>query len=168
MEEENKTEVTAEVKEEPAAGEVRDPQGLLKSYNQLKEDIKSVREQLASLQSEKDSLASAKDKLEDAVKNDVWKQRALASEIKGSLEKQGLRDAERLMKYVGTEGLDFNEEGKLVGLDDRLKTLKSDLPEIFDPRRRAGGRADIFAKSVAEPQSDPLRESVRAAISPQG
>lgn len=139
-----------------ASTEIRDPEGLLKAYEQAKADLVSLRTENKELKSQIETATSQEVDSE-------WKTKALLAETKLALNAQGIKDVDRLIKYVGTEGLDFNEEGAVVGLDDRLKTLRTDLPEIFDAKRRVGS-ADIFADNAANVTVDPIREQVRRAL----
>ena len=129
-----------EVKEE-----VKNPEAVLAELRRAQEDLKKVRAELKDAQTERDSAVQ---KLESN-SPDEWRKRALTAETKLALHNQGIKDADRLMPYVGTEGLDFDEDGKVVGLDERLTKLKADLPEIFDPKVRAGGKGEIFADTPA-------------------
>ena len=137
--------------------EVRDPAGLLSAYNNLKEEIKRI-------SAERDSLNKEKEALVQAANDDVWRTRALSAEIKSELSNKGLKDADRLIKILGTDGVDFDEEGKVTGLDDRLKAATKDYPELFDPKVRAGGKADAHANTPAESKTDPFRDAVHNAI----
>lgn len=139
--------------------EIKDPAAVLAELRRAQEDLKSLRAEHAQLQSD---LESAR----EAVKApDEWKSRAINAETKLALNAQGIKDTDRLMKYVGTDGLDFDaESGKLTGLDERMKQLRADLPEIFDPKRRVGGKADAFADKPAAAKENPLREQVRMAL----
>lgn len=119
--------------------EIRDPEGLLKAYEQAKADLVSLRNENKTLSEKVESLSG------DAMRN-----RALTAETKLALQAQGIKDVDRLMPYIGTDGLDFDENGAVVGLDDRLSNLRKDLPEVFDPKVRAGGKADIFANDSVE------------------
>lgn len=114
--------------------EIKDPQGLLKAYNQAKADIVALREENKSLKSQVETEVP-----------DQWKAKALAAEIKSAIKDLGVKNAERLLPLIGTEGIDFDESGKVTGLTARINALKADLPELFDPKHRVGGRADIFA-----------------------
>ena len=134
--------------------EIKDPAGLLAAYTKAKEDLVNLRNENKALQKQ----------LED-VNTDEFRARALKAETKLALQAQGVKDVDRLMPYIGTEGLDFAEDGTVKGLDERLKGLQKDLPEIFDPKRRAGGKADIFADGAPEQKRDPLKEAVHAALS---
>lgn len=133
--------------------EVQNPEAVLAELRRAQEDLKGLRAELKSLEAAKTEAESALETLRSAGP-DEWKVKALLAETKVALGNQGIKDVERLMPYVGTDGLDFDETGKVTGLDDRLKKLKVDLPEIFDPKVRAGGKADIFANdSVNTPKN---------------
>lgn len=134
--------------------EVRDPAGLLAAYEKAKEDLVNLRNEHKALQ----------DKME-TMTEDQFRLKALAAETKLALQSKGLKDTDRLMPYIGTDGLDFDEEGHVTGLDERLEKLKADLPEVFDPKVRAGGRADIFADGAPEQRVDPFRAAIHQAIS---
>lgn len=134
--------------------EVRDPAALLAAYNKSKEDLLTLREKLKGLEQKQKEL-----------NEDTFRLKALAAETKLALHNRGFKDAERLMPYVGTEGLDLAEDGSVAGLDERLAVLKKDLPEVFDPKVRAGGKADIFADSAVDEKRNPLRDAVHKALS---
>lgn len=142
-------EMTEEVKKE----EVHDPQALLAAYKKAKEDLVTLRGRVAEAQTEVDNLKSSDFRL-----------KAIAAEAKLAIQGLGIKNVERLMPYIGTEGLDFDTDGNVTGLKERLEALKKDLPEIFDAKRRAGGKADIYADDNVDETKDPLRESVRQAL----
>lgn len=137
--------------------QVRNEEGLLAAYNHLKEEIRKI-------SAERDELVKSRDALQEAADNDEWRNRALLAEIKSSLTSRGLKDVERLVPLLGTEGIEFDDEGKVKGLDERLTAKSKEYPELFDPKRRAGGKADVFANEPSEPKVDPLREQVRQAL----
>lgn len=130
--------------------EVRDPQGLLKAYNALKEEIRQI--------------SAERDALQEQVKNNDWRDRALAAEVKSALAGRGLKNADRLIKVLGLDGLDFNDNGELQGFDEKLKSAAKDFPELFDPKRIVGGRADIGEVKPSDSEEDPMRAQIRAAM----
>lgn len=132
MENENET---VEVKEE-----VKNPDAVLAELRRAQEDLKTLRAENKRLT---DAIAAAPNE-------DEFKKRAIAAETKLALAAQGIKDTDRLMPYIGTDGIDFDEEGNLTGLNERVAQLKIDLPEVFDPKRRVGGKADIFADNATE------------------
>jgi hypothetical protein len=138
--------------------QVQDPPAVLAELRRAQADLKTLRSELANAHKEVETLKTQ-------VSDDSWRSRALTAEIKSTLTSQGIKDVDRVLKYVKVDGLDFDDKGELIGLDDKLKEWRKDLPEVFEPKRRVGGRADIHADSVAEQQADPLREQVRAALS---
>lgn len=140
-------------KESGVSEEVRDPQALLAAYNKLKADISQLAEERESLKKQVEGLSS-----------DEFRLRALVAETKIALQNQGIKDVERVLPYVGTDGLDFDDEGNVTGLDERLGKLKEDLPEVFDPKLRSGGKADIYAQTSPDIKTDPFREAVSRAL----
>lgn len=135
------------------AVEIKDPAGLLAAYEQAKKDLVALREENKGLTTQIEGLSS-----------DAMRLRALTAETKLTLQGQGIKDVDRLMPYIGTDGLDFDAEGKVTGLDTRLAALKKDLPEVFDPKVRAGGKADIYAEGAVETKVDPFRAAIHNAL----
>jgi chromosome segregation ATPase len=126
--------------------QVQDPAAVLAELRRAQQDLKDLRTELRSLKDEKDAL----EKKAESFNEDTWRLRALTAETKAALNSKGIKDADRLIPYIGTDGLDFDDEGKLTGLDERMKKLETDLPEVFNPKVRAGGKGDIFANDVAD------------------
>lgn len=133
--------------------EVRDPAGLLAAYNKAKEDLVSLRTEYKALE---DKVAG--------MSTDEFRLKALSAETRLALQAQGIKDVDRLMPYIGTDGLDFSEDGKVTGLSERMDALRKDLPEVFDPKVRAGGKADIFANDSVEVKQDPFRAAIHNAL----
>ncbi len=133
--------------------EVKDPNGLLAAYNKAKEDLVALRNENKTLT---EQIASFGDS--------PYKAQALAAETRLALQAQGIKDVDRLMPYIGTDALEFSEDGKVTGLVERMAQLKKDLPEVFDPKTRAAGKADIFANDNVEAKKDPFREAIHKAI----
>lgn len=140
--------------------QVQNPEAVLAELRRAQEDLKSLRAEMQSLTEERDSLKTAVD---EAGEN-PFKDKAIEAETKLALQGLGFSDPDRLMRYVGKEGIDFDDKGGLTGLNERIDQLKSDLPELFDPKRRVGGKADIFANDSAEVKQDPFRAAVKQAL----
>lgn len=123
--------------------EVKDPQGLLKMYRELQEDISNLRKEHKALTEELEAT--------DAEAVAKWRERAVKAEAKVSLEGQGIKNAERILKYVDFDGVDLDDEKGLTGFDEKLEGIKKDFPELFDAKKRAGrSSADIHADSPAK------------------
>jgi len=134
-----------EVVETPTE-EVKNPEAVLAELRRAQEDLKNLRADLKALTTERNNLKAA---VEEAQKN-PFKDKALEAETKLALQGLGLNDPDRLIRYIGKDGIDFDENGGLKGLNERIEQLKADLPELFDVKRRVGGKADIFADNSGE------------------
>ena len=123
--------------------EIKDPEAFLKAYYKAMDEAKEMRQENKTLQAQLDSTSD-----EEISK---WRSRALKAEAKANLEGQGIKDADRILKYISLDGVDFDEDGNLTGLDDKVNEVKTDFPELFDVKRRAGrSSADIHANEPAE------------------
>lgn len=138
--------------------EIKDPEAVLSALERAKNDAKTYRERLEALQEEMNTLNAETEALREEVSNVRGEQKENA--IRKALLKEGA-DPDRVMKFMPKD-IEF-VDGELQGFDEALKTLKEDLPEIFDAKRRVGGRVehevrgDVKAvKSVSEMQADRL------------
>lgn len=77
--------------------------------------------------------------------NEKFRTRALAAEAKLKLSALGVKDTDRLVKYVDFSKVQIDDEDKITGLDEQIESLKGDFAEVFDPKRRVGGKADAAA-----------------------
>jgi hypothetical protein len=71
-----------------------------------------------------------------------WSAKALIEKVERELTKSGLPNVERVKKYLDFNTIGLDDEFKLTGLNEQLESLKSDFPEIFDPKLLVGGLAD--------------------------
>lgn len=140
-----------------------------------------TQETLDSLIAEKDKMTDALDRYkkenekfrvqrdeykaaaEGGEANEKFKSAALTAEAKLRLANNGIKDPDRILKYLSFDGVDFGEDGTIAGLDEKIETVKGDFPELFDSKRRVGGRVDAAAnnpvrveKSVTDMQLDKL------------
>lgn len=122
-----------------------------------------TQEQLDTLLSEKDTMQKALDRYKDENKkfreqrdeyktaaegneaNKKLRDRALKAEAKLKVAGLGVKDPDRIVKYLSLDGLEFEEDGSVKGLDDAINGVKGDFPELFDPKRRVGGQVDAAA-----------------------
>lgn len=119
--------------------EVKSPEAVLAELRRAQEDLKALRLENKTLKSDAETNDS-----------DAWKKRAVKAEAKVALANQGLKDTDRVLKHINLDNVDFDEEGNLKGLDESLETFKSDFPELFDVKKKVGGKADIFADDAAQ------------------
>jgi hypothetical protein len=96
--------------------------------------------------------------------NAKMRDRLLKTEAKAKLTELGIKDADRLAKYIDYSKVEVDAEDNIVGLDEQIDALKGDFAEVFDPKRRVGGMADAGerqpvdtgGKSVTEQQLDAI------------
>lgn len=79
--------------------------------------------------------------------NEAFKTRALKAEAKLKLAALGVKDTDRLAKYIDYSQVSFGEDDSISGLDEQIEGLKTDFAEVFDPKRRVGGKADAAANT---------------------
>lgn len=125
--------------------EIKDPEAFLTAYYKAMDDAKETRDENKRLREQADEGGGMEEEV------NKWKSRALKAEAKSTLEGQGIKNAERILKYLNLEGVDFDETGNLKGLDDKVNEVKADFPELFDAKKRAGrSSADIHADNPAD------------------
>ena len=109
--------------------EVQDPKALLKAHKELKKDFEKY----------KADAAAYKKQLEEASpKTNKYKERAIKAEAKIALSGLGVKDVDRVLKFIDMDDLDFDDEGNLPGLQGKVAELKTELPELFIGKLRAG------------------------------
>lgn len=139
--------------------DIKDEKAFLNAYNALKQDVTELRSSLKTLEAEKAALTTQL----EGLSSDKFKIKAIKAEIAKRLEADGIKDADRLMKYVNLEEVDFDEDDNLVGVDESLNTLKADFPELFDTKRRAGTKSiDANANTPAEVKKSTTEAQVDA------
>ncbi len=125
--------------------EIKDPAAVLAALDRAKKDAKQFRE-------EKEALEAKMAQYEE--QNAKFSGKLLKERVIQELSKHNIANTERILKFVKFEGLTFDDEFNVLGLDDQIKELKSDFPELFDPKLLVAGKADSAeAKSVDKPIS---------------
>lgn len=118
---------------------IEDPKAVLEALNRAKSDAKRFREEKERLEldlNNKDQVVAE------------YSGKLLREKVKSEFEKQGIKDSEKLFKFIDFTKLEFDEEYNVLGFEDQFKSLKQDFPEIFDPKVRVGGQADGAASAV--------------------
>lgn len=126
---------------------IEDPAALLKAHEKAKADLVALREQLTTLEKRLDEVKAEKESLEEAKKS--FLEATKTTEALKALEAEGVKDADRILKYMKLDEVTVGDDGKVEGLDNALKTVKEDFKELFDVKRRAG-KADIHPKPPVE------------------
>lgn len=122
---------------------IEDPKAVLAALERAKGDAKKFREEKEKLEID----LSSKDQ---AIAE--YSGKLLREKIVQKLAAEGLKEPKRFLKFIDTLKLEFDENYEVVGLDEQLKQLKEDLPEIFDAKLRVGGQADAAIKASVSTQ----------------
>ncbi len=122
---------------------IEDPKAVLAALERAKGDAKKFRE-------EKEQLETDLNSKDQAIAE--YSGKLLKEKIAQKLAAEGLKEPKRFLKFIDTAKLEFDENYEVVGLDEQLKQLKEDLPEIFDAKLRVGGQADTAIKASVSTQ----------------
>lgn len=131
------------------------------------EDVDKMQNRLDESKAEAKKFREQRDEFKAAAENNevnsTFKERALKAEAKLKVAALGIKDPDRVVKYLKLDEVDFAEDGSITGLDESINTVKSDFPELFDARKRVGGKVDAAAntdvkveKTVTDMQLDRL------------
>lgn len=126
-------EITEETFEGTLEEQVSKMQAALDRY---KKENQKFREQRDGFKAELDKGVSNDETLSK------FRARTLKAEAKLRLNALGIKETDRLTKYLDFDGVDINENDEIEGLDEKIELLKGDFPELFDPKKRVGGSAD--------------------------
>jgi hypothetical protein len=122
---------------------INDPKAVLDALERAKEDARRFREQAEELTT---SLEAKDQKIAE------FNGKLLNEKIKQKLADEGIKDSTRIMKYLNIDALQFDDNFEVVGFEDQITQLKSDLPEVFDAKLRVGGQADTAVKASVSTQ----------------
>lgn len=132
MEEQNNVEGTST--------EIRDPQAVLSALEKAKAEAKKTRLEKEELERQLAELTN---------KTSLAQARLMDEKILKSLSSLGIPNGAKLMKYIKVDQLQLTDDFEVAGLEDQIDVLKTDFPELFDPKIIVGGKADsAMAKPV--------------------
>lgn len=129
-----------------ASDEIKNPLGLLDSLRTVRDEAKTNREALEEANEKIGQL----EKFKGGSKNV-----AIARELKA----QGVKNPERVAKLMNLDDIDFDDEGDLVGFEEAFETTKTDWPELFETKRRAGN-IDQHARGDIEPKLSATQQQI--------
>jgi len=113
--------------------EIKDPKAVLNALERAKSEAKRFREEKEALESNISSLTQ---------QNSAMSGKLLREKTRAAITELGIKDADRLIKYVDFNQLDFDDNFDVIGLSDQIDNIRKDLPELFDPKLRVAGQAD--------------------------
>lgn len=125
--------------------EIRDPKAVLEALERAKADAKKYREQFEEMEAANKQLSERVSALEGDEGVAKFKNRVIELQAKRELEKEGIKDADRIFGLMSADSFDLDNDGGLVGFAESLTDLKKRLPEVFDTKRRVAGAVDAFA-----------------------
>jgi hypothetical protein len=115
------------------SAEIKDPAAVLAALDRAKKDAKQFREEKEALEIEIDKYRN---------ENAKYSGKLLKEKVMQQLAELKLANTDRLFKYLKLDELSFDEELNIVGLEDQIKGIKEDFPELFDPKLLVAGKAD--------------------------
>jgi hypothetical protein len=118
--------------------EIKDPAAVLAALDRAKKDAKQFRE-------EKDTLELQLEKYK--TENAKFSSKLLKEKVEQKLAELKLGNSDRLLKYLKLDQLSFDEELNVIGLEDQIKGIKEDFPELFNAKLLVGGKADSAESS---------------------
>lgn len=124
--------------------EIKDPKAVLEALERAKNDAKKFREQVEALEQEREQWAERIAALEGDEGIALWKNRTVELAAKAELAKSGIKDVDRIYGLMDASAFDYDDEGRVTGLNEALETVKKNLPELFDDKRRVANGADAF------------------------
>jgi hypothetical protein len=117
------------------------------------EDIDKMESALERYKKENKKFREERDEYKAAAEagevNEKFKLSAITAEAKLRLSSNGIKDPDRVLKYLNFDGVEFDEKGSLTGLDEKIDAVKTDFPELFDAKRRVAGKVDAAADNPA-------------------
>lgn len=118
---------------------IEDPRAVLSALERAKSDAKRFRE-------EKENLSREIETKEEVIAK--YSNSLLREKIAKKISEEGIKDAERVLKFVNMSSLSLDDNFDLIGFEDQIEQLKNDLPEIFDAKLRVGGQADTAVQAT--------------------
>lgn len=115
------------------SAEIKDPAAVLAALDRAKKDAKQFREEKEALETEIEKYRN---------ENAKYSGKLLREKVMQQLAELKLANTDRLFKYLKLDELSFDEELNIVGLDDQIKGIKEDFPELFDAKLLVAGKAD--------------------------
>mgnify|MGYP006284243551 CR=1 FL=1 len=126
---------------EGTSTEIKDPAAVLAALDRAKTDAKKFREEKEALEKQLEQFNT---------KTSVMKNKLVNEKINSILAESGIKNAERLLKYIKMDEIDLTDEFEVARLEAQIETLKTDLPELFNPKKILAGKADSGAQSEAD------------------
>ena len=130
---------------EGTSTEIRDPKAVLEALDKAKAEAKKFRLEKEALEQQIN---------ETSAKASQVQSRLMTEKINKHLSSLGIQHGEKLNKYLKMDSLSLTDDFEVAGLDEQIADLKTDFPELFDPKFIVAGKADTgVTTSVQIPQT---------------
>ena len=130
---------------EGTSTEIRDPKAVLEALDKAKAEAKKFRLEKEALEQQIN---------ETSAKASQVQSRLMTEKINKHLSSLGIQHGEKLNKYLKMDSLFLTDDFEVAGLDEQIADLKTDFPELFDPKFIVAGKADTgVTTSVQIPQT---------------
>ena len=113
--------------------EIKDPAAVLAALDRAKKDAKQFRVEKEDLETQLKSWQDHSHKIQSKFVQD---------KVLNHIQGLGIQNSDRLLKYIKLDSLVLNDDLELEGLEEQIEALKTDFPELFDPKLLVGGKAD--------------------------
>jgi hypothetical protein len=118
---------------EGTSTEIRDPKAVLDALDKAKAEAKKFRLEKEALEQQISQSSAKASQVQAKLMNE---------QINRHLSSLGIQHGDKLFKYIKMDGLSLTEDLEVTGLDEQIATLKTDFPELFDPKFIVAGKAD--------------------------
>ena len=118
---------------EGTSNEIRDPKAVLEALDKAKAEAKKFRLEKEALETE---ITNTKSKISEV------QSKLIKEQINRNLSSLGISHADKLTKYIKMDVLSLTDDFEVVGLDEQISSLKTDFPELFDPKFIVAGKGD--------------------------
>jgi hypothetical protein len=126
---------------EGTSTEIRDPKAVLEALDKAKAEAKKFRLEKEALEQQIN---------ETSAKASQVQSRLMIEKINKHLSSLGIQHGEKLNKYLKMDSLSLTEDFEVAGLDEQIADLKTDFPELFDPKFIVAGKADTGVTTSVE------------------
>jgi hypothetical protein len=118
---------------EGTSTEIRDPKAVLDALDKAKAEAKKFRLEKEALELQINEFSLKASSIQSNLINE---------KINKHLSSLGIQNGDKLSKYLKLDQLSLTEDFEVAGLDEQVATLKTDFPELFDPKFIVAGKAD--------------------------
>jgi hypothetical protein len=118
---------------EGTSTEIRDPKAVLDALDKAKAEAKKFRLEKEALELQINEFSLKTSSIQSNLINE---------KINKHLSSLGIQNGDKLSKYLKLDQLSLTEDFEVAGLDEQVATLKTDFPELFDPKFIVAGKAD--------------------------